>query len=723
MVTVIEKIAKINEDLDLDMVGKAINIIGGDNVVCMQHLKLMLSLQPDEVSLIAYLIHEYVIEENIPIKKIEKTFGREVAEMIVAINHVFTLKVNKNTQPEILRKMFLTLAKDFRVVTVLLVKKLSELEHGLKDENPDLVELCHTAMDIYIPIATRLGIYSIKSFMEDICFEVLYPEDFKRIKDELVQYEEISDKYIGRATQALNGLLEDHGIKADISGRMKHPYSIYKKMQRKQKMSVSDIFDIFALRIVLEEEDSKDIESNLAQCYAVLGLIHGRWRPIARRFKDYIAVPKVNGYRSLHTTILGLTPDVRDEPTEVQIRTSSMHDEAEYGLASHWWYKESRTGHTAVKDEVNGSQTKRVKTQLEWLQGIADLHKEFEGDTEEGTPTSGLDLFSDQIFVLTPNGDVMDLPQGGTPIDFAYMIHTDVGNRCVQAKVNGNIVPLDSELSNGDVVQILTKKDAFPSHYWLSFVKTHSAKYRIKSWFREQDRENNLRLGRDSLNKELTKLNKPLLDPGLNMLKNYDGRDLSFKAREFILESIGNGHFSTKQVLKKLLPQDELLTEKNIKPVKIVKFKESDVSGKGSKVVISGEKDIPVVFASCCSPSFGMPIVGYVGRGQSVRIHDQKCEELSALGSERFIPVEWESNEGYYVILEIKTDDTPEMGGLIWERLKQFTPNQKELSTVAKVSDGVVRKLFLVVKDLDELQDIMLKLENLEGVYDIRKIS
>lgn len=723
MSTVVAKIAKMHQGFDERKLQKAIDLIGGDGVICLQHLRLMLSLHPDEESLLVYLLHEYVLDSDIPIRKIERTFGREVSELIVAINAIFSLKVNKNTQPEILRKMFLTLAKDFRVVGVLLVNKLAELEHGLRDGNPILKELCMAAMDIYVPIATRLGMYSIKSLMEDICFEVLHPEDFVRIKQELRQYDEISDKYIGKATQSLKNLLDAHGIKAEISGRMKHPYSIYKKMQRKQKMSVGELFDIFALRIVLEESCASEDEC-IAGCYAVLGLIHSRWKPIARRFKDYISVPKVNGYRSLHTTILGLTPDVRDEPTEVQIRTRSMHDEAEFGFASHWWYKEAKTGHTVSKSNVNELQSQRVKTQLEWLQGIADLHKEFEGDAEDSTVSHALDLFSDQIFVLTPNGDVMDMPQGATPIDFAYMVHTDVGNRCVQAKVNGLIVPLDSELANGDVVQILTKKEAVPSRYWLSFVKTHSAKYRIKAWFRNQDRENNLRVGRDLLNKELTKLNKPLLDPGLNFLKKFGGRELAFKEREFVLECLGNGHFSTKQVLKKILSEDELLTEKNIKPVKFVSFKESDPSkDKESKIIISGEKDIPVVFATCCSPSFGTPIVGYVGRGQSVRIHEKKCDELSGLPIERLIPVEWECMDGYYVTLEIKTDDSPEIGSLIWERLKQFGQIKKELSTVAKVSDGVVRRLIITVGDLEELQDIMQKIENLDGVLDIRKVS
>jgi len=717
MATVAEKILKSCDTFNEKRVVKAVDFIGGDKVICHQHLKLMLSLHPDEVSLLVYLLHEYVIEKKIPVRKIEKTFGREVAEMIVAINTVFTLKVNKNTPAEVLRKLFLTLAKDFRVVMILLVNKTAELQHALKSDSSDLKDLCHTAMEIYIPIATRFGMYSLKTSMEDVCFEVLHPEDFERITGELAAYEEVSDKYIGKATQALKKLLEAAGFEAEISGRMKHPYSVYKKMQRKQKMNVRDLFDIFALRIILD--DTQEVEEEVSQCYAVLGLIHSQWKPIARRFKDYIAVPKVNGYRSLHTTVLGLTPDLDDDPTEIQIRTRTMHEEAEYGIASHWWYKEE--GQTVAKDDANNAQTKRVKTQLEWLQGLADLHKEMEGG-EIGA--HDLDLFSDNIFVLTPNGDVMDLPQGATPIDFAYMVHTEVGHSCTQAKINGNVAPLDTELNNGDVVQILTKKGGTPNRYWLSFVKTHGAKYRIKNWFRNEDRESNLRVGRELLNKELTKLNKPLLDPSLTLLQNYAGKEIAFKEREFVLESIGNGHFSTTQVLKKILPSSELLTGKNVKPVKAVKFKEVDRDKlKQSKIVISGETDIPVVFASCCSPSFGMPITGYVGRGQSVRVHDKECEELSALEEERFIDVEWADMDGYYVTLEVKTNDDPDIGAQVWERLKQFDTDTKELSTVAKVSDGVVRKLYIKVQDLDELAEVMSKLENLEGVLDIRKVS
>jgi len=674
------------------------------------------------LSILVYILHEYVVNEGVSLRKVEKNFGHEIAEVIANINIVFNLQVSKNAQPEVLRKMFLTLAKDFRVVTILLVNKLAELEHGIKNKRDDLKKMCQAAMDIYIPIATRLGIYEIKTRMEDVCFEVLYPEDCARIKSELEQYNKVSNEYIGKATQALQKLLEKSGIDAEISGRMKHPYSVYKKMQRKQKDNVSDVFDIFALRIVLSDSFDAIGEEDISQCYGVLGLIHGAWKPLARRFKDYIAVPKVNGYRSLHTTVLGLTPDVRDEPTEVQIRTRIMHQEAEFGIASHWWYKESGSEDMVSEVDVN-SKDKRVRGQIEWLKGLAELHQEMDGGGMSGSECN-FELFSDQIFVLTPNGDVKDLPRGATPIDFAYMVHTEVGNSCVQSKVNGSIVPLDSELKNGDVVNIVTKKGAVPNRYWLSFVKTHGAKYRIRNWFRQQDRENNLRVGRDLLNKELTKLNKPMLDPSLTFLANYEGREITFKEREFILECIGNGHFSTKQVLKKTLPEDELLTTKNIRPVKVVRFKETDNDAlKGAKIIISGEKDIPVEFAACCSPSFGMPIVGYVGRGQSIRVHDAACDELLQLEQERFVEVEWADTDGYYVTLEIKTDDTPGVTASMWERLKAFNLSVKELSTLAKVSDGLVKKLYLKVKDLDELQDVMTRLENIDGVIEIRKVS
>ncbi len=748
MSPVAEKIIACYPGFDQKRIAKAIALIGGDDLICQEHLNIMLSLRPDETTLLVYLLHEHVLEGHMTLKKAEETFGREVAQMVSNLNAVSTLPVSKSAQPDVLHKLFLTLAKDLRTVMVLLVNKLAELQHFYASKHPRLKEVCRNAMDIYVPIATRLGVYEIKTLMEDVCFEVLYPQEYEEVMDQLKQYMTLSDPYIKKGTQALHELLDNCGIPiVEISGRMKHPYSIYSKMRRKQKSSVHDIFDLFAFRIIVKDGLNSLGEEDISSCYAVLGLIHSKWKPIARRFKDYIAVAKVNGYRSLHTTILGLTPDVRDEPAEVQIRTETMHKEAEFGIAAHWWYKDDshelagkvKNGHAGEGSTASlrsAVEDKRVKNQLQWLRGLADLHEALEqsenlseesrlGESDSGrAPSPELQLFTDQIFVLTPHGDVKDLPVGSTPVDFAYVVHTQVGNACVQAKVNGVIVPLDCELRNGDVVQIVTKQGGTPNRYWLSFVKTHAAQYRIKNWFRQQDRENNLKTGRELLNRELTRLNKPQLDPSLSFLESFEGRSLLFKEREFILESIGNGHFSTKHVLKKILPEDELLSEKNIAPVKLVRFREDEVDKtREPRVVISGESDIPISFASCCAQNFGEPIKGYVGRGNSVKIHALSCDELSHLEQARLIEVNWEGTEGYFITLEIKTDDSPEVSSVIWDRLKLFVTPIKELSTVGKVSDGVIRRLSMKVKDLDELQDVMTRIGNAKGVYDVRKIS
>lgn len=714
MKKIVEKIMVLNPDFDEVKVSKAIELVGGNDTICVRHLNLILSLNPDEDALLLYLLCNFVLKENYPIDKISAVFGHHVGEMISYLNSVVSLPIGQNAEPEALRKLFLTLAKDFRVLLVLLVKKMEDLHHYKEAGNPLLKEACRVAMDIYIPIATRLGIYEIKTMMESVCFEVLYPIEYMRVMEELEPYKHISEIYIETGVKLLKECIEPSQVPlVEIAGRMKNPYSIYKKMCKKQKNSVHDVFDIFAFRVVLKDQVLVDGTEDISNCYTVLGLLHGKWKPIARRFKDYIAVPKVNGYRSLHTTLLGLTPQVRDEPVEVQIRSEIMHKEAEFGIAAHWWYKEK--GSQSESDD-------RIKAQLKWLSGLADLHQVLDdSDLEEG---ASHELFADNIFVMTPNGDVKDLPLGSTPVDFAYTVHTEVGNRCSQAKVNGVIVPLDYELKNGDIVQIITKSSASPNRYWLSFVKTHVAKYRIKNWFKYQDRESNLKVGRELINKELMKIGKPFLDPLLTHLAKFDGKSLTFKEREFVLESVGNGHFSLKQTIKKMFSEEDLALLQNSEIGSKLKVKDTvSPSSVKSKIVISGYSNIPFSLSSCCSPLFGAPIIGFVGRGKDVKIHDASCAEIEHLEKERLIDAQWVDSDGYYVTLEIRTDDSPMVSSLIWEKLKIFKTPVKELSTLRREDDKIIRRLHIKINNFSELQDIMERIEGIEGVIEMRKVS
>lgn len=643
--------------------------------------RILLDLDPDLAALQACLMHDVSEDTPITVEQIKKEFGEDVGSLVWAMEKMAVIKVKKeDLQTENWKKMFLAMAKDIRVVFI----KLSDRLHNMRTlqfvPKEKQERIARETLFVHAAIASRLGIYQVKSELEDLCFKYLCAEQYEELKGSVAKFSKKSDSSMDFATSKIEQMLIREGVQVqEVSGRKKHLWSIYQKMEKKQAMDISEIYDLFAVRVILPDS-YKDGKEQVAHLYSTLGIIHNNFIPLQDRFKDYIAVPKPNGYRSLHTTVLG----IYDAPTEIQIRTASMHAEAELGVASHWAYKEKvKTGTQSLKlqeafheirallqrePDIEGmvrewiekfqqmafSDRKKVQSML-LEKGIEQVHldnikkarafgplvlagnyekhrawlKDIAEDIQSG---SEIDIFPDKIFVLSPKGDVIELSRGATPIDFAYLIHSDVGNHCNGAKVNGKGVPLDYELKNGEIVEIVTRTNAKPGKYWLSIAKTTNARAKIKNWFHKQEFESNVKLGREMLNHELELMHKPKLDEKFTVMKEYAGKTRTLDDRIDILEGIGLGTVSAAHVAKTIFAVEEAHEEE-----KEIYFA-PELTG---KVLITGESNLPLVFSACCKPKPPHAIIGYVRRGSAISIHRQNCRELSGLDEDRFVEAVW----------------------------------------------------------------------------------
>ncbi|MBU0981081.1 HD domain-containing protein [Patescibacteria group bacterium] len=654
--------------------------------------QILLDLNPDLACVQACLMHDVTEDTEVTLSEIEQHFGEEVAGLVERMERLSVVKLRKKgRQDEKWKKLFLGMANDVRIVFI----KLSDRLHNMRTlqyvPKEKQKRIANETLMVHAAIASRLGIYGIKSELEDLCFKFLHPKEYAKLEKQIKKYREKSDENIAFATSEIEQLLMREGVKVRrVEGRMKFLWSIYQKMARKDVDGIDDIYDIFAVRVILPDVFLEEKE-NFSHLYSTLGIIHSNYIPLQDKFKDYVAVPKPNAYRSLHTTVLGLGGSKYKEPTEIQIRTESMHREAEIGVASHWTYKEGRVQRIdskrsmALRDALSSVQAlidkysdieeiviewveryqrmsfedrdkvakllkergisekqlddikkgrslgqlsmqPNLDTQLAWLRGLA-------GDVQS---EKSINIYPNKIFVLTPQSDILELPKGSTPLDFAYAIHSEVGHKATHAKVNGKIVPLDYELSNGEMVEIGTRSNAKPSKLWVSMVKTDQAKSKIRNWFNRQDKELHLRVGRDALNKELAALGKPLLDEKLALLKDYGGKARTIQEREELLESVGLKSMTAAQMMKTLFGVEPV--KKRRKPIGAEHVKR--IQDKG--ILVTGEENLPVVLSSCCKPKVMDPIIGYVTRGKSIRIHRQNCKELSGLEGERFVSAVWE---------------------------------------------------------------------------------
>ena len=695
---------------------------------------ILLDFHPSENMIIAALLHDVAEDTSRTLEDIEINFGAEVKELCSGLIKLSKVRSNldfNDFQAENLRKLFLAMAKDYRIVLLKLCDRFHNMQTMDFVRPEKCIRISQETLNIYAPIAARLGIYHLKSSLEDLCFKYLHSVDHESINEQLLKTGKSRDKYLEFAKKNIMEILAQEGIQAEVEGRVKSAYSIYRKLKKKNKNSIDDIFDVFAIRIILPDiyKYGKEYTGHL---YTALGTLHKNFTPLANRFKDYIAVPKVNGYRSLHTTLMGLGPATYRQPTEVQIRTFSMHQTAEFGIAAHWLYKEGKEVPANLNDlnifNLSDVSEKHaddflLQQQQSWLSGLKDIGSE-EVNNQELMEGLRVDVFQDRIFVLTPRGDVKDLPAGATPVDFAYSVHTEIGNQCVGAKLNGNAVSLDYEIKNGDVIEIVTRRNARPSQNWLSFVKTNHARNRIRAWFHDLDGEKHLREGKTLLNEKLGQLGKPSLDVKLSVLAHYDGEKLPFKERQNLLIEIGKGVVFASSVIKRIFTLDELLMSRS-RPVEYLQPSNDGSMGQlSSKLFIGGQKNMPHHFVKCCSADYKDELVGYVTRGRGVSVHRKNCKAVKNTEPSRLVAVAQEiKTSRYHVYIVVEVGDRV---GLIRDITKIIADNSVNIiDFFQKYGEKPFDTLgfLLEIENFDQLDKVLFKIGSVPNVLRAFKVS
>jgi GTP pyrophosphokinase len=665
---------------------------------------ILLTLKPDEDSLVACLLHDVLEDTEKKLPEIEALFGTSVSPLLKGLEKLGKVFYHgEERQIENLRKMFLAMAKDIRVILIKLADRLHNmrtLQYMKKEEKKTII--AEETLSVYSPIASRLGIYAIKGELDTLCFKTLHPADYERIMKEMASFTDLQESVIQTSKAGLSAVLKKDGIEATVDGRVKNPYSIYKKLRKKDKNYVTELYDIFALRVIVNSD---------AECYQTLGIIHKNWIPLSRRFKDYIAVPKSNGYQSLHTTIVGLCPNLHNQPIEIQIRTRDMNDTAEFGIAAHWGYKQ---GQVVLNEH-----------KLPWVQNLVELHENLKSNAEF-IESLNVDIFHDRIFVLTPRGDVLDLPFDATPVDFAYAIHSSVGHRCRGAKVNGKMVPLDFALKNGQVVEILMDKAENPNRYWLAFVLTSNAKSKIKEWFNSQDMEKVIEIGKELINKRLVQFNKPPLDTNYSLFKAYNGKKLSVKERESLVEKVGNGTFNAVDVLKNVLSMEQVMKKTSKSDMARHVLSESISFEDKNEVLITGQKGFKTQMASCCVPQPNDAIIGYVTQGRGVSIHRQDCKMLKGLNKSRFIKTSWSSQKVHEYTVKLRIDRRSRIG-LLRDIADVFARNELPIMDLENIREqGSDQGHMLITASVDSFETvykIIRELEQVEGVFRVKEMD
>ncbi len=663
----------------------------------------------DGVSIAAALLHDVVEDTQAGLESIRAEFGDEVAMLVDGLTKLARLPVGgvAEQQAENLRKMLIAMAHDIRVILI----KLADRLHNMRTLEPLLPEqrqaMARETLEIYAPIAHRLGIFRLKWELEDLSLRHLQPETYAELARRIPHKRQEREEYAGELMTELRERLEAAGITAEVSGRAKHFYSIYQKMYEEHH-DLSQIYDLMAVRVIVD---------SVRDCYNVLGIVHATWKPMPGRFKDYIAMPKSNMYQSLHTTVIG----PRGEPFEIQIRTWAMHRTAEYGIAAHWKYKEGAT------DE-------EFDRRLGWLRDALDWQRDLK-DPREFMESLKLDIFSDEVFVFTPKGEVIQLPAGSTPLDFAYRIHTEIGHHCVGAKINGRIVTLDRPLENGDIVEVLTHKQAGPSADWLGIVRTSAAKNRIRQWFKREQREEAVVRGREALQRECKRVG---MEPPQLMRAEWleeAMRRFSYQSVEDLMAAVGFGSTSAAQVVGRLRDQWRKAEEQRaMAEAEAQSLLEMPAAGRkghtprrSDGVRVRGIDNVLVRFGRCCNPVPGDPIVGYVTRGRGVSIHHPSCPNLlSHRGEEgRLIEVAWEQVDAAYYPVEVEIHglDRPGLLSDVTQILADSRTNILEASARGRGrSDRAVIGFVLEIKNLEHLEHLRKKILKVRDVYRVDRV-
>jgi len=669
--------------------------------------EILAHLQIDHITLIAALLHDVVEDTEYTKEDIETLFGAEVAFLVDGVTKLnqFQYETKEDRQMENYRKMILAMAKDVRVVVIKLGDRLHNmrtLKHMRSDKQKRIAK---ETLEIFAPLAHRLGIFNVKWELEDLSFRYLEPDKYYDLVDQMKQKRQAREDIVNDTMEQLTKALGEAGIKADIKGRPKHFYSIYKKM-KKDNRDLSQIYDLLAVRVIVD---------TVPDCYAVLGIAHSIWKPLPYRFKDYISMPKSNMYQSLHTTVIG----TMGQPVEIQIRTWEMHRVSEYGVAAHWRYKEGNKGADKEFDQ-----------KVAWLRQV--LEWQDTSNPKELVNALKLDVFSGEVFVFTPKGDVVKLPIGSVPLDFAYRVHTDVGHRCVGAKVNGKIVPLDYTLQNGDIVDIITSKTGKPSLDWLNIVGSSESKNKIRNWFKRENKEENIEKGLEALEREAKRLNYSWKELCCDNRIQQVVKQLKSNTENELYAACGYGGIPVSTVLLRLVElykkskehEDARKTTEQI--IEKLKVQGAKKAKNGTGVLVKGEPGVMVRMAKCCNPVPGDDIIGYITRGRGVSVHRSDCTSLGHTPEdlERMIEVSWDeaSSESFHVGIDIQAYDR---SGILMEVMAVLSELKITITNMnAKVLENtknVMINIVVEIRDISQLDFVMTKLRRIREVYTVQR--
>ncbi len=709
---ILEKVLSYNPGADLDVVRRAyvfsakvhqgqVRLSGEPYLVHpMEVAAVLADLKLDVQTVATGLLHDTLEDTLTTFEELETIFGSEVANLVDGVTKISKIhfKTKEESQAENFRKMLLAMANDIRVILV----KLADRLHNMRtlQYQPEIKQrsIAKETLDIYAPMANRLGISWIKSELEDLAFRYLNPQLYYDLASKVAMKKKERESYVQEVMEIISQKLKEHGIEGEVSGRSKHLYSIHKKMESR-KVDIDEIYDLIAIRVMV---------GDIRSCYAVLGIIHSTWKPIPGRFKDYIAMPKSNMYQSLHTTVIGPF----GERMEVQIRTDEMHRVAEAGIAAHWKYKEGK-----------GYDERDVK-RFAWLRQLLEWQQELQ-DSQEFMNTVKVELFPEEVYVFTPNGDVKGFPKGATPIDFAYSVHTDIGHRCVGAKVNGKLVPLKYELKTGDIVEVVTSPHHTPSKDWLKIVKSTRARNKIRVWIKTEERKRSIVLGREICEKDFRRYrlnyNKLLKNGELKRVATEFG----FVAEDDLLAAVGYGKLSCNQILGKLLSEEKLAETREQKEAKATKTRSKAAKKLPSGIQINGVDDVLVRFGKCCNPVPGDDIVGFITRGRGVTIHTADCSFVMDSDPERRVDVTWNSEKQTTLPVKIRVTCHDQKG--ILAGIAQVISNCEANISTASVHSTVDKKgvnLFEIeVTDLDHLNRVINNIMKVSGVIKVERLK